>query len=130
MQQTYLVQIFCPWWLLFNPLFLVRFMFFYFWVILIFLSQTHLYKCQNFSVRMPKFLGFCSNFRQTKNFLGCACIPTTLWPLHPSPKVCNLTNHWNVREASWAPVQREAILDPNFEEKTWWYSCNLDVSSW
>jgi len=34
-------------------------------------------------------------------------------------------SHFTTKLRSWAPVQGKARLNPNFEEKSWWYSCNL-----
>ena len=110
MRQTFLVQIFCSWWLLFNSVFSQIHVFFTrvmlsFWV-------RHIYTNVETSVpECPIFFGFHSNFGQTKNFLGCACTTTAI-----VPKVCNLTNHEMLEKHKWAPVQCDAILNPNFEK--------------
>ena len=93
MRQTFLGQIFCSSWLLFNYLFFVRFMFFHFRVILI-VWVRHIYTNVETSVsECPIFFGFCSSFQHTKNILGCGCTLSSYTTTAIVPKVCNIIKH-------------------------------------
>jgi len=61
-------------------------------------------------------------------FVWVQKVPIDLYAncLHYLRRVCNFTNHEKSRKIS-APVQCQARFNLNFEEKNFWYACNLRV---